>query len=452
MCHPVTVAGVLVLLVNDHLLKQAHPGLVTGKLSDVAGLVVAPALLALLLWRRADLVATVLTGALFTAVKTTETGAELASQAWTFVAGPSRVLADPTDLLALPALALAWWVRRRTLHHPASARWRIIVTTPLALIAVTATGAVMPPPSAEAVEVDGAGRVTVHTDTSMDWVSQDGGRTWTERTGEDTRRPAQSAQCVPGQATRCYRLAATRMAVEQSDDAGVTWRPSWEPSAGELKRLTRQYDSSGVRATSLAVQAQGGGHVVVVASGMAGITVRDASGTWRHAGWPGATSAEVDTGPERNVAIFLAACMLFAGAGAGLRQYTVAYTGSALTACLGLLLLLSDDNSLPYSYYAPGMPFSTLGLLMILAGVVGSIVLGWAGRPRPVPAAIGVLASPLVYGAVHLPFTGWAKGTPDSYGVAFAFAVLLTGLVVLASAAAIRNDARRADPDHHAGP
>ncbi|MFD0468691.1 hypothetical protein ACFQ0B_10515 [Nonomuraea thailandensis] len=68
------------------------------------------------------------------------------------------------------------------------------------------------------------------------------------------------------------------------------------------------------------------------------------------------------------------------------------------------------------------------------------------------PAAIGVLASPLVYGAVHLPFTGWAKGTPDSYGVAFAFAVLLTGLVVLASAAAIRNDARRADPDHHAGP
>ncbi|MFD0468690.1 hypothetical protein ACFQ0B_10510 [Nonomuraea thailandensis] len=249
----------LVLLVNDHLLKQAHPGLVTGKLSDVAGLVVAPALLALLLWRRADLVATVLTGALFTAVKTTETGAELASQAWTFVAGPSRVLADPTDLLALPALALAWWVRRRTLHHPASARWRIIVTTPLALIAVTATGAVMPPPSAEAVEVDGAGRVTVHTDTSMDWVSQDGGRTWTERTGEDTRRPAQSAQCVPGQATRCYRLAATRMAVEQSDDAGVTWRPSWEPSAGELKRLTRQYDSSGVRATSLAVQAQGAG-------------------------------------------------------------------------------------------------------------------------------------------------------------------------------------------------
>jgi hypothetical protein len=448
----VTVAGVLVLLVNDHLLKQAWPGLVTGKLSDVAGLVVAPALLALLFWRRADLAATVLTGALFTAVKTTETGAELASQAWTLVAGPSRVLADPTDLLALPALALAWWVRRRTLHHPASARWRIIVTVPLALIAVTATSAAPPPPSAQAVEVDRTGRVTVHTDTPMDWVSQDGGRTWTETTGENTQRPSQSAQCVPQQATRCYRLSTGRTAVEQSDDAGVTWRPSWEPSADELKRLTRQYDSSGVGATSLAVQAQAGGHVVVVATGMAGITVRDASGTWRRLGWPGTTSAEVDTGPERNVAIFLAACMLFAGAGAGLRQYTVAYTGSALTACLGLLLLVSGDSTLPDSFYAPGMPFSTLGLLMILAGVVGSLVLGFTGRARPVPAAVGVLASPLVYLAVYLPFVGWAEGTPDSYAVAFAFAVLLTGLVVLASAATVRSDARRANPDPYAGP
>lgn len=43
LCHPVTVAGVLVLLINDHLLKHTWPGFVTGKLSDVAGLVVAPA-------------------------------------------------------------------------------------------------------------------------------------------------------------------------------------------------------------------------------------------------------------------------------------------------------------------------------------------------------------------------------------------------------------------------
>ncbi|GAA3143460.1 hypothetical protein [Nonomuraea roseoviolacea] len=106
LCHPVTVAGVVVLLLNDHLLKQTWPGFVTGKLSDVAGLVVAPPLAALLFRRRADLAATLLTGALFTLAKTTQTGAEAASHLFTLVAGPSHVLDDPTDLLALPALAL----------------------------------------------------------------------------------------------------------------------------------------------------------------------------------------------------------------------------------------------------------------------------------------------------------------------------------------------------------
>jgi hypothetical protein len=37
-----------ILAVNDHLLKGVVPGLVTGKLSDAAGLLVAPPLLAVL--------------------------------------------------------------------------------------------------------------------------------------------------------------------------------------------------------------------------------------------------------------------------------------------------------------------------------------------------------------------------------------------------------------------
>ncbi|UBU13618.1 hypothetical protein [Nonomuraea gerenzanensis] len=444
-----TVAGVLVLLVNDHLLKQAWPGLLTGKLSDVAGLVVAPALLALLFWRRADLVATVLTGALYTLVKSTETGAEVASHAWTLVAGPSRVLADPTDLLALPALALAWWVRRRTLRRPASARWRIVVTMPLAVLAVTATGAVHPPPSAHAVEQDGD-RIHVHTTLAGTLTSEDGGRTWSPG-----HRPviehAQSAQCVPGQATRCYQVLKDRLGVEQSDDGGDTWRTSWAPSAAELERLTRQYDDpSGLRSRSLAVQAYQGGHVVVVANGLDGIAVRDTSGTWRRVGWPGAEPHELNLDPERNVAIFLAACMLFAGVGAGLRQFALAYTGSALASCLGLLLLVSLD-SLPDSYYALGVPIPLLGLLVGLSGAVGCVVLAFAGRARPVPAVLGAMASMLMYGAVHLPFTWWARGVVDTYDGAVRLAVLMGVVVVVVASVTIRIDARRASSDHLTG-
>ena len=38
LTHPILLVAVALLLLNDHLLKQASPGWLTGKLSDVAGL------------------------------------------------------------------------------------------------------------------------------------------------------------------------------------------------------------------------------------------------------------------------------------------------------------------------------------------------------------------------------------------------------------------------------
>ncbi|MFI6741444.1 hypothetical protein ACIBI9_51735 [Nonomuraea sp. NPDC050451] len=435
-----TVAGVFVLFINDHLLKQAWPGPLTGKLSDVAGLVVAPALVALIFWRRADLAATVLTGVLFTLVKTTETGAELASHAWTLVAGPSRVLADPTDLLALPALALAWWVRRRSLESY-SARWRVMVTMPLAVLAVTATSAA-PMPTASSVNVDGDS-IVVHVRDGLTQISDDGGVTWEEDGGAWESRPLQSAACVPMQATRCYRVVPARVAVEQSDDGGKTWGPSWALTADDRERLTRRYPSwTGRHSMALAVQARPGGHVVVVANGLDGILVRDVSGKWRRVGLPGSSEiSAVDLSPERNVAIFLAACMLFGGAAAGLHRYQRVYIGFAAAAGLGLFTALSTPDPISSEY---AVVLSLLGVLATLAGTVVCLVLAVAGRARPTPAAIGVLAAPLVYVTVYTPFYGWSVGTPGPYWVAVALAVLLTGLVVLAGAVLVRYDARRA--------
>src|SRR5687767_4407511 len=77
LLHPLTVLATVVLLVNDHVLKAAAPGWLTGKASDVAGLLVAPPLLALVLTASVPRVshgvrAAVATGAVglgFTAVK-----------------------------------------------------------------------------------------------------------------------------------------------------------------------------------------------------------------------------------------------------------------------------------------------------------------------------------------------------------------------------------------------
>jgi len=124
--HPVALAAVVVLVVNDWVLKpSAAPGWLTGKLSDVAGLVFAPlvvtAVIDLALFAAARLGARVdpwlgprrlaaaiaLTGAGFAAVKLSADAARAVAGVWP---GDARIVADPTDLLALPALAVAAWI------------------------------------------------------------------------------------------------------------------------------------------------------------------------------------------------------------------------------------------------------------------------------------------------------------------------------------------------------
>ena len=478
LCHPVTVAGVLLLLINDHLLKPAFPGIVTGKLSDVAGLVMAPALVAVLLTRpaaalatrlrvafprveqhmvhaerpgtellrRSDVAAVVLTGLLFALVKTTETGAETASQVWTFLAGPSRVLADPTDLLALPALAAAWWARNRSLRRPPTARWRVVVTMPLAMVAVTATSAMPAHSSPNEVTVDDRGRLLVQTVYGVTYVSEDGGGTWSLEPSAQEGKKGQSAQCVPKEATRCYRVTGDRTGVDQSDDGGITWRPSWRPSDDDTRRLSRLYKGSTGLVTSLAVQARPGGHVVVAASGPDLVLVRDTSGTWRHVPLNG-DPPEVPLTTELVWAWLLAACTLLGFVGAGLRRHVRAYLIVAVITYAGFAAFLIGwlDPSF-------GSPNGTIGTLMMPAGLYVTLLCGVAclgaavsGGARALPVSVGLLGAPLVFAAVKMPFQAWSSGAL-AYEAATAVAALLTSAVLVTGTLIVRRAARDTVP------
>lgn len=146
LLHPVPLLAILVLLVNDWLAKpsQAVPAWLTGKLSDLAGLVAAPlvttAALDCALWlvsrlgprldfslRRGRLIGAVLAcGAAFAAVKLSPAAAHGLERAAGWIGFNWHVASDPTDLVALPGLAVAAWLGRREIARVPLGRLEVL--------------------------------------------------------------------------------------------------------------------------------------------------------------------------------------------------------------------------------------------------------------------------------------------------------------------------------------
>lgn len=114
--HPAFWGALALLLVNDHVLKGAGllPGDVTGKLSDVAGLVVAPWLAVAVLERlkmrsrRARAFAFAAVALPFAMTKASPLFAAWADATITAAGLAWRTWSHPTDLLALAVLPLTW--------------------------------------------------------------------------------------------------------------------------------------------------------------------------------------------------------------------------------------------------------------------------------------------------------------------------------------------------------
>lgn len=132
LTHPAVAAAAALLLLNDHVLKARWSGPATGIASDVAGLALAPALVATMIgvigghpvgWRSVVVVAGVIALA-FAAVELVPTADALYESGLGVIGRPVRAVAggggldvvatsDPADLLALPAVALVPYLWRR---------------------------------------------------------------------------------------------------------------------------------------------------------------------------------------------------------------------------------------------------------------------------------------------------------------------------------------------------
>ncbi len=110
---PFWLGALALLVVNDHFLKGAGllPGEVTGKLSDFAGLFLAPTLMAAVLLvrsRRGLLACHIAVGIVFAAIQVSAEAAAGWSAMMGLVGFPWHITRDVTDLIALPALVASW--------------------------------------------------------------------------------------------------------------------------------------------------------------------------------------------------------------------------------------------------------------------------------------------------------------------------------------------------------
>lgn len=200
---PVFAASIATLLLNDHVLKAAAPGLVTGKLSDFAGVAMVAIFLTAVTGRR--WLGTGLTVAGFTALKTVPLVA-----VWAAPVLGGVTLTDETDLVALLVLIpLARWMRspRSEPRLPVELDrlpWRMLAVG-AAVFATTATSCGETGVAGVAA-IDGS--LFANTPEGV-WASEDGGLTWAntglhgwEGRFTEARFSGQEA-CV---GTRCYQI------------------------------------------------------------------------------------------------------------------------------------------------------------------------------------------------------------------------------------------------------
>lgn len=145
LLHPVWLAAVATLAINDHLLKGSDllPGWFTGKLSDVAGLFAAPLLLAVLVRAKSHtswVAAHVAIGLVFASIQVSTAAADGWSALMGTVGFPWAITSDPTDLLTLPALLLSYaWVPRLARTRPASSHAGELAVASAGVLACVAT-------------------------------------------------------------------------------------------------------------------------------------------------------------------------------------------------------------------------------------------------------------------------------------------------------------------------
>jgi hypothetical protein len=392
---PVLVGSIAVLLVNDHVLKSAWPGLVTGKLSDVAGVLMLGVLATVVL--RRPCAACVAVAVAFGLLKTVPAVADLAVP----VLG-GRTLTDATDLLAVVALIPLWrWMS--TGPKPCGSH-RVVLKSAAVCAAVLATSATSCAESGVQVVGVVGGVIYVEGGGLDSFQSEDGGRTWTRAELDRTDVPYSGSKSVCDQDGVCFELVGR--GVERIETNGER-STDFEVSEDEYDNLVGNLGSScsydgGLFSSIGTVDAPDGSNVVVTMSEY-GVLHRSADGVWT---WVDVGELEVGDAATRDplegrisnsgfsvVSVVVTTVVLLAGITAAVASSRRRHSGwwIGINLVIGVLGAIS---------------------LVVLSVIIRVFSLSGVGRGLPYGAPIALVAVGLVLVAMLVLIQRFAKPPP----------------------------------------
>jgi hypothetical protein len=436
-------------LLNDHILRRLWPSWLTGKIGDFAWLIFAPFLLATLLSllpRRMSQdedtvgrVSIIGVGAIFALAKTWPAFHALTIDLLEALTGwPNLLRRDPTDLLALPALLIAWRIWQHSRLQTIAFPQRGWVLLPLAALATMANS---PGPDYGIADLDQKGTSLV----AGDFRSEDGGLTWQgDGYGAwhyDERQQWQIPD--PANASVLYRFTRGE-SIERSSDGGQTWQTEINLS-GEEARLAylrtsgrRIYGSSDGPLDAVFHQLSGN---LVVAMGQEGVLVRTPGGEWRWVAVGAYAFAELNRA-DRVVSLLsgeiLFALLLLMLAPAAIvrganrvkrRGLFILWTSLAWLGWLGALLVFPPAISRGYLRSMPAIAALAVALFAVPTGLESIIATVRRYRPAVASLVIASVVSVLVF---LLPFVLWTQGGIPRYSSALLYALALVAAALLA--------------------
>lgn len=388
LASPWFVGSILLLAVNDHLLKDAWPGWVTGKLSDAAGVAMVAIGLTALIGRRPT--AFGLAAAAFAVLKTVPLAATWAAPV---LGGATRT--DPTDLLALVVLVPLWTaVGTDRGDGSTGLAWRVVWV--VAAVGVT-TATSCEPGGVYRLAVDGE-RVHAFVDGDV-WTSADGGASWARARGDALDSVRDHRRCA---GDRCFDIVRDRgdvrvVAVTAGDpEILLEWS---DDDADELADAVDWTCGAATFVELVVVEARGTVHVVVsmteagtlrwsgatgswewVAVGEAGVDADSIAGIpvataadhpWYRSTWPGRTVLVLTTFGAAAASVWIASLVRRSGRSQNHVAAAVAVMLASVVPLVGLTALFDgrrDGAALLLAAVFVAVPVATsLGLIAALA-------------------------------------------------------------------------------------